>query len=101
MSDFKNSGSCLCGEVKYEVSGKIVGFYLCHCQYCQKDTGSEHAANIFISDSGLEWLQGYNAIHCLQRGTLKVFVHNVARPYLTLIILMMSWLCRQAVLITK
>lgn len=58
MSDFKNSGSCLCGEVKYEVSGKIVGFYLCHCRHCQKDTGSAHAANMFLSNGDLKWLQG-------------------------------------------
>ena len=64
MSDFKNIGSCLCGEVNYDVCGKIVGFYLCHCQYCQKDTGSEHAANIFLSEGDLKWLKGEGNIKC-------------------------------------
>ena len=45
MTDYV--GSCLCGAVKFEVHGDFDSFYLCHCRYCQKDTGSAHAANLF------------------------------------------------------
>ena len=45
MADYY--GSCLCGNAKFEVQGKVDGFYLCHCRHCQKDTGSAHAANLF------------------------------------------------------
>ena len=41
------SGSCLCGEIRFEIEGEFELFYLCHCEYCRKDTGSAHAANLF------------------------------------------------------
>ena len=54
----KHSGSCLCGAVRFEVAGDFEHFYLCHCQYCRKDTGSAHAANLFSSAATLRWLSG-------------------------------------------
>src|SRR5215470_14968068 len=54
----KHSGSCLCGEVRFEVDGDFERFYLCHCEFCRKDTGSTHAANLFTSPAGLKWLSG-------------------------------------------
>lgn len=52
------SGSCLCGQVRFEVHGALERFYLCHCTYCRKDTGSAHAANLFSSTATLTWLAG-------------------------------------------
>ncbi|RCK19259.1 aldehyde-activating protein [Thalassospira profundimaris] len=57
MAD-KHFGSCLCGSVRYEVTGAFDAFFLCHCQYCQKDTGSAHAANLFSTKAALSWLEG-------------------------------------------
>ena len=58
----QHSGSCLCGAVRFEVAGDFERFYLCHCQYCRKDTGSAHAANLFSSTAKLQWLSGEDAI---------------------------------------
>lgn len=52
------SGSCLCGENKFVIEGDFESFYLCHCTYCQKDTGSAHAANLFSKTAMLDWLTG-------------------------------------------
>src|SRR5688572_7428686 len=54
----KYSGSCLCGEVRFEIDGEFENFYLCHCEYCRKDTGSAHAANLFSSTAALKWISG-------------------------------------------
>lgn len=54
----KLQGSCLCGEVKYEIEGEFESFFLCHCKHCQKDTGSAHAANAFSTRAKLSWLGG-------------------------------------------
>jgi len=51
-------GSCLCGGVRFEVTGTFDAFFLCHCVRCQKDTGSAHAANLFSSSATLTWLAG-------------------------------------------
>lgn len=48
-------GSCLCGEVRFDIIGDFESFFLCHCKHCQKDTGSAHAANLFSSKAELKW----------------------------------------------
>lgn len=58
----KYTGSCLCGKVTFEVTGDFEKFFLCHCEYCRKDTGSAHAANLFSSTAGLKWLSGENNV---------------------------------------
>ncbi|WKD30050.1 GFA family protein [Halomonas sp. KG2] len=55
-------GSCLCGTVRFKVEGEFDSFYLCHCQHCQKDTGSAHAANLFSSSAKLIWESGTDAV---------------------------------------
>jgi hypothetical protein len=56
------SGSCLCGEVTFEIDGDFESFFLCHCKYCQKDTGSAHASNLFSSVAKLLWLSGEDKV---------------------------------------
>jgi hypothetical protein len=58
----KYSGSCLCGAVHFEVAGDFQQFYLCHCEYCRKDTGSAHAANLFSSTASLKWVSGESQV---------------------------------------
>jgi hypothetical protein len=58
----KHSGSCLCGAVRFEVAGDFERFYLCHCEYCRKDTGSAHGANLFSSTATLKWLEGADKV---------------------------------------
>jgi hypothetical protein len=56
------SGSCLCEQIKYEVEGSFESFFLCHCKYCQKDTGSAHSANLFSATAKLKWILGEDKI---------------------------------------
>ena len=56
------AGGCLCGEVRFEVDGDFERFYLCHCAYCRKDTGSAHAANLFSSAATLTWISGQEQV---------------------------------------
>ena len=58
----KYQGSCLCNQIKFEIIGNFDSFYLCHCKYCQKDTGSAHAANLFSSGAKINWLSGQQNI---------------------------------------
>ncbi len=50
--------------MRFEVEGTFQRFYLCHCEYCRKDTGSAHAANLFASDAKLTWLSGQDKVQC-------------------------------------
>jgi len=58
----KHAGSCLCGEVRFEIEGEFERFYLCHCGRCRKDTGSAHAANLFSSTAALQWISGKHKV---------------------------------------
>lgn len=58
----KHSGSCLCGQVKFEIDGDFERFFFCHCQRCRKGTGSAHAANLFSSTARITWLSGRSSI---------------------------------------
>jgi len=54
----RHNGSCLCGTIRFEIEGDFDRFFLCHCDYCRKDTGSAHAANLFSSTARLNWICG-------------------------------------------
>lgn len=56
------NGSCLCGDVRFKIEGEFENFYLCHCNYCRKDTGSAHAANLFSTTAKLDWTSGKDKI---------------------------------------
>src|SRR5262245_5668377 len=54
----KPLGSCLCGDVRFEIIGHFERFFLCHCGRCRKDTRSAHAANLVSSTAKIHWLSG-------------------------------------------
>jgi hypothetical protein len=58
----RHAGSCLCGDVRFEIEGTFEQFYLCHCEFCRKDTGSAHAANLFSSTASLKWISGQHKV---------------------------------------
>ncbi len=72
----KHKGSCLCGDVAYEIEGDFDAFYLCHCHHCRKDTGSAHGANLFSRTAKLRWIRGEDQIttyNHLGEGHIKSF----------------------------
>ncbi|MGH1539883.1 MAG: GFA family protein [Arenicella sp.] len=58
MNNESKSGSCLCGEVGYEITGNLGIFQYCHCSRCRKFTGSAHASNLFVSPDQFKWVKG-------------------------------------------
>lgn len=56
MAGFK--GGCLCGAVKYEVTGEPVRVAQCHCDDCRRATGSAFATNVFVKEEDITVLQG-------------------------------------------
>lgn len=55
-------GSCLCGEVAFEVSGDQRGIVMCHCSRCRKGRSAAHGANFFLTSAALEWLRGRDRV---------------------------------------
>jgi len=51
-------GSCLCGGVKYEISGELSGALNCHCSMCRKAHGTAFRSRASVNASDFKWLQG-------------------------------------------
>lgn len=61
MND-KHQGACLCGAVRFEISGAFEHFFLCHCSRCRKGSGSAHGANLFATKAEIAWLSGVDKV---------------------------------------
>jgi hypothetical protein len=60
----KLTGSCLCGEIKFEVDGPMRAVRYCHCEQCCKTSGHFVAATacadadlVMRVETGLRWYQ--------------------------------------------
>jgi hypothetical protein len=69
----KSFGRCLCGTVQFEITPPYLGFWYCHCERCQRSTGSAHAANIFMKVEQFRWIAGQDNI--------SIFIHKDAENY--------------------
>ena len=49
------TGSCLCGALRYSVTGEPTRFWHCHCRRCRKTSGTGHASNLFVQDGVIGW----------------------------------------------
>jgi hypothetical protein len=51
-------GGCLCGAVRYRVSGPPRSSSVCHCRSCRLATGAPAVAWVVFEQRQFEWLQG-------------------------------------------
>ena len=89
-------GSCYCGTLRYEISGRLLIFANCHCDDCRKFSGSAFSsvlaveANGFIIRSGENNLVPYESSPGKQRNFCKtcgchVFARADQRPGMVLV----------------
>ncbi len=55
-------GSCLCGTVQFEVTGKTTELGMCHCSKCRKVSGVASNANLMTGRDALTWISGEDQI---------------------------------------
>ena len=58
MTDQEITGSCLCGQVSYALSGHLDIFQYCHCSRCRKFTGSAFASSLMVKPEHFRWISG-------------------------------------------
>jgi hypothetical protein len=63
------AGSCLCGEVRFAVSGPFPKLYQCHCSLCRKQGGSVSNTGLIVAADKFRWLGGEARIGQWQRST--------------------------------
>jgi len=71
----KVNGSCLCGQVNFDLIGELRSVVYCHCQQCRKTSGHFVAATVvmnedlkMVTDAGLAW---YRSSDKAERGFCK------------------------------
>ena len=82
-------GGCLCGDIRYEVTGRIFEETNCHCSLCRGSSGAPYIAWLTTDAAGFRYLQGIPAVFpssthgrrefCPRCGTQLTF-HSKAAP---------------------
>jgi hypothetical protein len=52
-------GGCACGEIRYRLRLPPMFVHCCHCQDCQRQTGSAFVLNAITETERIELLKGY------------------------------------------
>lgn len=52
------NGSCLCGDVRYELKLDHINMYQCHCEQCRKQTGTASSCGTVVKEERFVWLTG-------------------------------------------
>jgi len=57
-----NEGSCLCGDITWQIDGEYTMHVNCHCSICRKVHGSAYATFVATDANHLQWLTGQDKI---------------------------------------
>jgi hypothetical protein len=68
-------GGCLCGAVRFQITGPLLSAGYCHCTHCQRRTGTGSSANGRVSQQDFQLLQGQEQLRSFQPpgGVPKLF----------------------------
>jgi len=55
-------GSCLCGAVRYEISGPLGPAVHCHCIQCRKASGASFTTNATVARSDFSFASGEDRV---------------------------------------
>lgn len=47
------TGRCLCGDIRYTITGDPMATAVCHCEHCQRQSGSAFSINLMLHESQL------------------------------------------------
>ncbi len=66
-------GSCMCGEVCFELTGPITAARFCHCSRCRRGRAATHAANAFAEQGSVRFLKGEEMIRTFKLPEAQFF----------------------------
>ena len=75
-------GSCLCGDVRYQIEGELAPIQLCHCSQCRRAQGTPFASNIPVAESAFKLLSGAERLQAFESspGKQRVFCSRCGSP---------------------
>ena len=68
-----HKGGCLCGSVRYQVTGAPEVASICHCRYCQLRSGSAFAVSVYFTQNQVQLGHGAVKTHELTTASGRAF----------------------------
>ena len=69
----QQNGGCLCGAVRYRVTGPPQATSLCHCNSCRRSAGGPSLAWAIFPENAVEIVSGELAVHASSPGVERGF----------------------------
>ncbi|HEX9426275.1 MAG TPA: GFA family protein, partial [Candidatus Polarisedimenticolia bacterium] len=71
----RHEGSCMCGAVKFRVTGELGEMMNCHCTHCRKSHAAAFAAYIMVAQRDFRFVRGaaHLTTHAAPTGTKRSF----------------------------
>jgi len=78
-------GGCLCGAVRFEITGAIRNIVYCHCSQCRKAQGSAFATNGIVGADAFKFVSGETELTGFESspGQVKHFCRRCGSPILS------------------
>jgi hypothetical protein len=75
-------GSCLCGGVRFELTGPLLRPSNCHCSMCRKQHGAAFRSRARVNANEFHWLQGEDLVTFFESspGTYRGFCRVCGSP---------------------
>jgi hypothetical protein len=79
------TGSCLCGGIKYAISGELFEALNCHCSMCRKAHGAAFRSRARVRAADFRWVAGENLLTFYESspGNHRGFCRICGSPMLT------------------
>lgn len=78
-------GGCLCGAIRFEITGPIRNIVCCHCSECRKAQGSAFATNGIVKVQDFELIGGGDSLTGYEStpGQVKYFCKVCGSPIIS------------------
>jgi hypothetical protein len=78
-------GSCLCGGVRFEITGPLTGPLNCHCSMCRKAQGAAFRSRVGVRVVDFHWLSGEELVTYYESspGAFRGFCRVCGSPVVT------------------
>jgi len=79
------TGACLCGGIRYEISGAISNIVCCHCSECRKAQGNAFATNGVVKLNEFKLISGEHLLtrYAPSPGYAKFFCSRCGSPIIS------------------
>lgn len=73
-------GGCLCGFVRYQITGEPLSSSLCFCRSCRRASGAPAVAWFVVHTPQYQLLAGKPAAHCSSEPVIRTFCPQCGTP---------------------